>query len=56
LLTVLACLMAVLAVLPDGVAEPVQAVICWVIVGITAVAAVIVIAKGLERFLDSEAG
>lgn len=49
-----AALMAVLIGLPDGVAEPLQAVLAWTVVAMVAVLAVMVIAKGLDRLLDCE--
>ena len=48
-------LMAVLIGLPDGVAEPLQAVLAWTVVAAVAVLAVVAIAKGLDRLLDCEA-
>ncbi len=44
-----------LACMPDGVAEPIQAVIAWLVVGVAATLSVLVIVKGLERLLDCEA-
>ena len=49
-----ASLMAVLIGLPDGVAEPLQAVLAWTVVAALAVLAVIAMAKGLDRLLDCE--
>jgi len=49
-------LIAFLALVPDGIAEPVQAFACWMLVGLVALFAVGAIAKGLERLLDCEAG
>lgn len=48
-------LTAVLALLPDGTAEPVQAAIGWLVVAVVAVMAVMAVAKGLERLLDCDA-
>ena len=45
---------AVLVGLPDGVAEPLQAVLAWSVVAAVAILAVMAIAKGLERLLDCE--
>lgn len=55
LLAVFAGLTAVLVLLPDGFAEPVQAAIGWLLVGGVAVMAVMAVAKGLERLLDCDA-
>jgi peptidoglycan/LPS O-acetylase OafA/YrhL len=46
--------MAILIGLPDGVAEPLQAVLAWTVVAAVAVLAVVAIAKGLDRLLDCE--
>lgn len=54
LVAALACLGALLAMLPDGTAEPLQTVVAWLMVGIVATLAVILVAKGLERLLDCE--
>ncbi len=48
-------LTALLVLLPDGVADPVQVLIGWLVVGIAAVISIITIVKGLERLLDCEA-
>ena len=40
--------------LPDGVAEPLQAMLAWTVVAAVAVMAVMAIAKGLDRLLDCE--
>lgn len=45
---------AALVGLPDGVAEPLQAVLAWSVVAAVAVLGVMAIAKGLERLLDCE--
>jgi peptidoglycan/LPS O-acetylase OafA/YrhL len=48
--------LAILALLPDGVAEPAQAVLAWLLAGAVAVGAVAAIVTGLERLLDCESG
>jgi len=45
---------ALLAILPEGTAEPLQTVIAWLMVAMVATLAVILVAKGLERLLDCE--
>ncbi|MDI1268797.1 MAG: hypothetical protein PSV40_06805 [Polaromonas sp.] len=45
---------ALLAMLPDGTAEPLQTVIAWLMVAMVATLAVMLVAKGMERLLDSE--
>lgn len=45
---------AVLAMLPDGTAEPLQTVIAWLMVAMVAALAVMLVAKWMERLLDSE--
>ncbi|MDP2449490.1 MAG: hypothetical protein Q8M93_06390 [Polaromonas sp.] len=45
---------ALLAMLPDGTAEPLQTVIAWLMVAVVAALAVMLVAKGMERLLDSE--
>lgn len=45
---------ALLALLPDGMAEPMQTVVAWLMVAVLATLAVILVAKGLERLLDCE--
>jgi uncharacterized membrane protein len=47
-------LIAFMALLPDGVADPAQAVAGWLVVGILAAIVVIAIVKGLERLQDCE--
>ena len=49
-----AALVMILIGLPDGVAEPLQALLAWSTVAAVAVLAVIAIAKGLDRLLDCE--
>jgi cell division protein FtsW (lipid II flippase) len=49
-----AALVMILIGLPDGVAEPLQAVLAWTVVAAVAVLAVMAIAKGLYRLLDCE--
>lgn len=45
---------ALLAMLPDGTAEPLQTVIAWLMVAVVAILAAMLVAKGLERLLDCE--
>lgn len=52
LLAAFIVLAGLLAAVPDGMAEPMQAVIGWLMVGIAAAAAVIAVARGLERLQD----
>lgn len=54
LLAALVSLITVLAVLPDGSAEPLQTAIGWLIIGLVAALGVMAIVKGLERLLDCE--
>ncbi len=54
LVAALVCLGALLAILPEGMAEPLQTVIAWLMVAMVAILAVILVAKGLERLLDCE--
>lgn len=54
LVTALVGLGALLALLPEGTAEPLQTVIAWLMVAMVAALAVILVAKGLERLLDCE--
>lgn len=54
LVTAFAGLGALLAILPEGTAEPLQTVIAWLMVAMVATLAVILVAKGLERLLDCE--
>lgn len=54
LVTALAGLGALLALLPEGMAEPVQTLVAWLMVGMVATLAVMLVAKGLERLLDCE--
>ena len=54
LVTALAGLGALLALLPEGMAEPVQTLVAWLMVGTVATLAVMLVAKGLERLLDCE--
>jgi hypothetical protein len=49
-----AALVMILIGLPDGVAEPLQALLAWSTVAAVAVLALIAIAKGLDRLLDCE--
>ena len=49
-----ATFMVILVGLPDGVAEPLQAMLAWTVVAAVAVLAVMAIAKGLDRLLDCE--
>ena len=49
-----ALLVMFLAFTPDGVAEPLQALAGWLVVGAVAALAVTAIVKGLERLLDCE--
>lgn len=55
IVAVFGMLIAVLALTPDGVAEPVQALAGWLIGGGVAAFAVIAVVTGLERLLDCEA-
>ncbi|HYW57290.1 MAG TPA: hypothetical protein VE934_10030 [Polaromonas sp.] len=48
-------LTALLVLLPDGVADPVQVLVGWLVVGIAAVVSIVTIVKVLERLLDCEA-
>lgn len=45
---------ALLAILPEGAAEPLQTLIAWLMVAMVATLGVILVAKGLERLLDCE--
>lgn len=54
LAVVAAALVAVLIGLPEGVAEPLQALLAWAVVATVAVLAVVAIATGLDRLLDCE--
>ena len=49
-----AALVMILIGLPDGVAEPLQALLAWSTVAAVAMLAVTAIAKGLDRLLDCE--
>ena len=40
--------------LPEGVAEPLQTVLAWTVIGSVAVIALMAIAKGLDLLLDCE--
>lgn len=51
-----ALLIGFLALTPDGMAEPLQAVASWMLVGLVAVLAVIAVAKGLERLIACDGG
>ncbi len=48
-------LTVLLIVLPDGVADAVQVLIGWLVVGLAAVISVVAIVQGLERLLDCDA-
>lgn len=48
-------LIAVLALTPDGVAEPLQTLVGWLLGGGVAALAVLAVVTGLERLLDCEA-
>ncbi len=54
LVGVLAALVAVLAGLPDGMAEPVQTAAAWAVIAVIAVLAVASVARGLDLLLDCE--
>jgi len=54
LLAILAGLTSLLALVPEGIAEPLQTVIGWLIIGIVAALGVMAIVRGLERLLDCE--
>lgn len=54
LLLALVGLAGLLALVPDGMAEPLQTVIGWLITGIVAALGVMAIVRGLERLLDCE--
>lgn len=54
LLIALVGLTGLLALVPDGIAEPLQTVIGWLITGIVAAFGVMAIVRGLERLLDCE--
>lgn len=54
LLTALVGLTSLLVLVPDGVGEPLQTVIGWLIIGIVAAFCVMAIVRGLERLLDCE--
>lgn len=54
LVAALVCLGALLAMLPEGTAEPLQTVIAWLMVAMVATLAVILVARGLDRLLDCE--
>ncbi|WP_341919580.1 hypothetical protein [Polaromonas sp. YR568] len=43
-----------LAMLPEGTAEPLQTVIAWLMVAMVATLAAILVARGLERLLECE--
>lgn len=45
---------ALLAILPEGTAEPLQTVMAWLMVAMVAILAAMLVAKGLERLLDCE--
>lgn len=50
----LVALIAFLTLTPEGVAEPMQDVACWLLVGSVATFAVLAIVKGLDRLLDCD--
>jgi hypothetical protein len=54
LLVILAGLTGLLVLVPEGIAEPLQTVIGWLIIGIVAALGVMAIVRGLERLLDCE--
>lgn len=53
--TVLTVLLAVLALLPDGVGGSAQTLVGWLLVGMVAAVAVTAVVRGLERLLDCDA-
>ncbi|MEO8023278.1 hypothetical protein [Polaromonas sp.] len=54
LLAAVVGLTGLLALVPDGMAEALQTVIGWLIIGIVAALGVMAIVRGLERLLDCE--